>query len=132
MTGAPRVTVISRSLRASTAIWSGLRSFYTGADLVVSDDPVSRALEEPSDAETAVFALVDQAGDFEALGLLDEAPEWLVILCSPELLQRVQARLDYPAIAVPVLAVDEVHLALLGRQLFALPPRGEAPHRERL
>jgi hypothetical protein len=31
-----------------------------------------------------------------------------------------------------VLAVDEVHLALLGRQLFALPPRGEAPHRERL
>jgi hypothetical protein len=131
MSGVARVTVIGRSLRTVAAVWGGLRSFYTSADLIVAEEPVGRALEESSRDETAVFVIAEEMDDFEALARLDEEPEWLVVLCPPELLQRMQPRLDEPATNVPVLSLEDVHLALLGRQVLSLSPR-QSPHRERL
>lgn len=117
-----RISIIGRSLVEIAAVWGTLQSFFTGADLIVSLDPVGRALEGPSEAQAAVILLIDSIRDANELESIGFAPEWLLVLCAPALLQVLRAELK--TAGLPLLSIDEAPLALMGTTPLMHQPSG--------
>ena len=110
MNRATRVKVIGRSLQDVTIAWGKLQPFFGGADLIVSDEPVDRALEGRSALNSFVFAVLDSAADMEELKLLDGATDWLFVLCPASLMQTSLA--EIAPMGVTVLPLEHAELAL--------------------
>ena len=126
---ASRATIIGRSMHDIAAVWSRLQPFFHGADLIMTLDPAGRALEAPATSTAAVFVIVDRQSDIDELELLDVAPDWLLVLCPPDLMQISLAELK--PLTVPVLSLEAAGLAVLGTAPFVTRHR-QPSSRERL
>jgi hypothetical protein len=105
-----RATIVGRSLHDVTSAWGKLQPFFGGADLIVSGEPVERALEGPTAPDGVVFAVIESREDLEDLRLIDVAPDWLYVLCPASVMQVSLAA--FTAMAVAVLPVEHADLAL--------------------
>ena len=107
------VKVIGRTLQDVTASWGQIQPFCGGADLIVSNDPIERGLEGPSEPEGFVFAIAETAADLDRLRELDVAPDWLFVL-SPARVMQVSLAVDHLAVAVIPLEHADMALSRIG------------------
>jgi len=101
-----RVSIVGRSFPDIFRAWNALQNFWHGADLIVSSEPVRRAIDTPDRPPGSVFLVLSSVEDCEQVLEKAETLVNVAVVCPDELMQTCFAQ---PSdLQLSVLRLDDI------------------------